>query len=503
MPKRGNPFRELLAHDLIALFGAYALRNFHKEGRTSSPENVQVHRDWNPSHENYDANIAIIRFKDDAITFSPKVQPICLWNMTTDPTETFGQINRWEQFGSLMVPFINKVPIHTNEFCISKSEDLVDVASNRTFCGKKGPSYCASNKSGGLTIKVGSTFYFRGIISSDLHGKIGCDASNYSIFTDVLKFKPWINQILKEDGEIFYLRCKIQSFSDSGLFHGSKDWKVCRIYDQKIDEEGFSVAGDPNQSIQIFYINDNKEVKFLPANIAVSFPGLITYVVKNCSISTINVKHFKGLNTLEHLDLERNDIETIDGDSFKDLTKLNDLILSANKIHLIDSNLFQSLKILTILIINENPLVFLDEKIFVNLKNLKNILLNANRLSVIPKNLFINNSKLETIGLQMNIIALINSTMFDHLNNLRYVDLQFNFCVFKCCLSIFMRDCCACLGFVISEFCSGWTVVAYLTDVRQGLSDSCMPVINDQLTKTIIKLRVGQPDMISCSSTST
>ena len=401
-----------------------------------SPENVQVHPDWNPNVESYDANIAIIKFEDGAITFSLYVQPICLWNMTPDPTETVIQVDGWGQLGANYmkihtdrIPMKYKLSTQTNEFCISKSEDLADLASDRTFCGIRSRG-CTNNKSGGLSTRVRSTFYFRGIVSSGFHNVTSCDSSKYAIFTDGLKFKPWIDQTMSKDDEIFYLRCTFLSLSDSGLFYESEDLKVCNIYDQKIDGEGFSVAGDPNPSIQIFYIKGNKEVKFLPENIAKSFPRFLrSYHVINCSISTVNGKHFKGLNNLRHLTLKQNKIEAIDGDSFKDLTQLNVLDLSANKITTIDPNLFQSLEYLTQLVINENPILFLDENVFVNLRLLNEISLKANLLLGLHRNLFKNNLILQRINLSDNQLLHINSTMFDHLKYLYIVDLRFNICV--------------------------------------------------------------------------
>ena len=217
---------------------------------------------------------------------------------------------------------------------------------------------------------------------------------------------------MSEDEEIFILKvvrtnlsCTVVSNSWKHLIKDTKkDLLTCRVYDQKIDGEGFSIIGDPNQIIQGIYIPQN-QIKFLPENIVESFPALIGYLINNCSIKTVKGKHFKGLNKLETLFLERNEIETIDGDSFKDLTKLDFLNLAHNKIE------------------------FLDEKIFDNLRNIRQIELNNNKISIIPVNLFKNNLKLVEITLNDNKIQTISSTLFDHLNNLEYIDLESNVCV--------------------------------------------------------------------------
>ena len=364
MPKQGNPFKNLPARNLLALFGAHNLKDPYETGRTPlSPQKIIVHDDWNPNIMKHDADIAILTFETGAITFSSFVQPICLWNKKTDPTQTEGHISGWGQSENLEkfweeIPTKLKVPIHTNEFCLLTTKDLSDLASNRTFCAGRGDGtgICDGDSGGGLSIKVGSTFFFRGIVSSGLHDQISCDVSKFAIFTDVLKFKPWIDQIMREDGEILTLinvvtnlRCTIKLIEwTTAVWSELKDLQSCLIFNQEIDSEGFSDARHPNLSIQAFSIKDNKEVKFLPENIAESFPGLILYQVSNCSIRTVNGKHFKSLNELIILELQRNEIETIDGNSFKNLTKLEYLGLNSNKIKTIEPNWFQSLQSLWI-----------------------------------------------------------------------------------------------------------------------------------------------------------
>ena len=295
------------------------------------------------------------------------------------------------------------------------------------------PKY-EGDSGGGLSIKVGSTFYFRGIVSSGLRDQLSCDVKKFAIFTDVLKFKPWIDQIMGEDGEILtrkvvqaHLRCRIRSVS-SNYIRGIKlkVLKFCYIIDQKIEREGISVAGDPNLSVQAFDMRQNKKVKFLPGNIVESFPRLTTYQVYNCSIRTINGNHFKGLNKLECLGLDLNKIASIGIDSFKDATKLRHLGLGYNNFTMIDPNFFECLAILWSSEIRNNEIEFLDEKMFVEITNVEQIGPDNNKLSKIPANLFKNNLKLEHVWLNANKIRTISSTIFDHLTNLTYFGLQNN-----------------------------------------------------------------------------
>ena len=443
MPKQGNPYIKLLPRDVLALFGAYNLKDPYEAGRIAlSPQKIQLHDDWNPNLASFDADIAIITFEAGTITFSAFVQPICLWNEKTPPIQTEGYVGGWGQSQNLEklfeeIPTKLEVPIHNNEFCFLTSKDLVDIASNRTFCAGRGDGkgICDGDSGGGVSIIVGSVFYFRGIVSSGLYNQISCDVSKYSVFTDVLKFKPWIDHIMREDGEILIpkvvrsnLRCTLKSHSWKILTE-QKDLQTCFIDDQTIDDEESSLAGGLNLSVQAFYIQNNKEVKFLPENIFKYFPGLIAYNVLNCLIRTVNAKHFKGSNSLEHLDLDQNEIKSIDGDSFKDLIKLEMLGLSFNKIKTIAPNIFQSLGNLQQLRIGENQIKFLDEKCFDKLTKLEHIELGKNEISALPADLFKNNLKLEKIWFDGNKVQTISLTMFDHLKSLKFVVLNNNFCV--------------------------------------------------------------------------
>ena len=436
---------QFLAHELIVLFGVYNLSDPYELGRIAlSPIQTEVHPDWNSYDERRDADIAIMTFKSDEIPSSKFIQPMCLWEGDAPPTQTQGHVQGWgmnRKSGNKNeeIPTKLEIPIHTNEHCWYTEPGLLASSSLRTFCAGKadGRGICHGDSGGGVSIKVGSVFYFRGIVAATLVDQIGCDVTKFAIFTDVLKFKPWIDQVMSEQDELLVpevdpakLRCRVENFSwKFPLEDQGRHLLACNIIDQEIYGEGFSVAGCLHIGFQVFSIALNTDVKFLPENMVESFPLLIAYQVTNCSIKTVNVIHFKGLLKLELLSLAYNEIESIDGDSFKDLTKLSTLYLNHNKIKTIDPNSFRSLENLLQLIIAHNQIDFLDEKVFHKLTNLKFILLNYNKLSTVPANLFKNNLKLKGIKLSANKIQTISSTMFDHLTNLEYVDLQNNLCV--------------------------------------------------------------------------
>ena len=268
-------------------------------------------------------------FRTGEILSSNFIQPIFLWNDDTPPTQTEGYVAGWgmnRKSGKKLeeIPTKLKVPIHTNAHCWYTEHKLLPISSPRTFCAGSGDGtgVCTGDSWGGLSIKVGSTFYFRGIVSAGLLDGMNCDVSIYSIFTDALKFKLWINQIISEDGFFFNPKVNQANLTCSNklqLWTGFPDLKAkrlqtCNIEDQKIDDEEFSIAGEPDLSILAFDIDRNKEIKFLPENITKSFSGLIAYRVWDCAIRTINGEHFQSLNNLEILILLGNEIDSIDGD---------------------------------------------------------------------------------------------------------------------------------------------------------------------------------------------
>lgn len=43
-----------------------------------------------------------------------------------------------------------------------------------------------------MVMKVGKKWFIRGIVSASLRDGTSCDVNSYAIFTDIVKFLPWI-----------------------------------------------------------------------------------------------------------------------------------------------------------------------------------------------------------------------------------------------------------------------------------------------------------------------
>lgn len=234
-----------------------------------------------------------------------------------------------------------------------------------------------------------------------------------------------------------------------------RNLNTCRIEKQKIDDAFATVSSTSNSTVEAFDIRHEKEVSFIPMQIANKFPGLVVFHINNCSIKSIGAKDLKGLKRLRILHMPRNEIGTIDKDAFKDLFKLEWLCLNSNDIENLSSKVFSTLENLKSLFLNDNEIevlspktfstlknleclhltdnkiYFFHENTFENLFNLKNLSLNNNNLQVIDKNLLANSKKLEYIWLEDNNLKSIDSKVFDEMSELKSVNLWGNSCISK------------------------------------------------------------------------
>lgn len=105
---------------------------------------------------------------------------------------------------------------------------------------------------------------------------------------------------------------------------------VCNMLSKRnrisIDEPNVTI-GIHDKSITGLLFSDNKNVFFLPVQVAKKFPSLIGYEAEACSIKEIFKENFKGLSELKYLGLQKNQIEKILSGTLDDLTSLEKLSL--------------------------------------------------------------------------------------------------------------------------------------------------------------------------------
>lgn len=166
-----------------------------------------------------------------AVQYTDYIRPVCLPINSHDDIGNIGNgyMAGWgmNQFGVLHTeePRMIQVPVVSDAECL-REDGFNQITSNRTFCGGgglrfnrngsygHGPcqgltatlgfirilKYFDSGDSGsGLVVRKNNRWILRGLTSASLkHPVTGqCDAHNYAVFTDILKFISWIRSILK------------------------------------------------------------------------------------------------------------------------------------------------------------------------------------------------------------------------------------------------------------------------------------------------------------------
>lgn len=93
------------------------------------------------------------------------------------------------------------LPIRSNTECFLTQPRFKSISSQRTFCAgglNSGQCLEVGNSGASLAIKVGESFYMKGIVSASFIDIAGCDNVTFTLFTDVLKFKSWMIDNMKE-----------------------------------------------------------------------------------------------------------------------------------------------------------------------------------------------------------------------------------------------------------------------------------------------------------------
>lgn len=167
-----------------------------------------------------------------------------------------------------------------------------------------------------------------------------------------------------------------------------------------------------------------------------TFVGLINLqilLLKNASIYRISNNSFIDLQKLVNLSLENNYFiknEDFTGEVFKGLYSLEELNLSGCSIAYFPINIFKYLKKLKYLSLERNKLTSLNAEDFASLIYLKSIDLSYNQLTLWYNRVFVNNQQLKNINLNKNKLAYISLEMFEDFTNL--TNLKFDENPFVC-----------------------------------------------------------------------
>lgn len=214
---------ELLARNVLAIFGAHNLANSYEPQRYSvSPKKIHIHKEWNHLTRAYDADISLLEFEAGSIHFNTFVQPICPLDAENVSKMTEGTVIGWgksenpNNYHENIPKLINTI-IQTNEKCLPGQGDLAVLSSERTFCAglRNGSGVCSGDSGGGLFFKVDEVYYLKGIVSSSLLKDDGCDTSRNAIYTNVPEYMDWIREITKNSWVTAPLQTSISVYTSN------------------------------------------------------------------------------------------------------------------------------------------------------------------------------------------------------------------------------------------------------------------------------------------------
>jgi Leucine-rich repeat (LRR) protein len=181
---------------------------------------------------------------------------------------------------------------------------------------------------------------------------------------------------------------------------------TCSFQSMTIDDPEITIEYHEN-NIQVYRLTfeNNKEVSFLPKNIAQAFPNLREIIAKKSSLE-LSPETFKCLK-LKVLDVSGLELESIDPEVFN-LLALEKLDFSHNSVQGLNENTLINLPALQILDLSNNKLDSINQNVFESLQNLKVVDLQNNKnLPEIDKSvLFRNNPNFQYVLLTNQVDEL-------------------------------------------------------------------------------------------------
>ncbi|KAL7026929.1 hypothetical protein ACKWTF_005238 [Chironomus riparius] len=191
----------------------------------------------------------------------------------------------------------------------------------------------------------------------------------------------------------------------------SKSVIKCDMSDQKIEDPEVSFADIPNgKEVEVLKFDNNKNIKYLPDNIALVFPNLKEITAENSAIELILPGDFEDLNKLENIVLSGNDLKSIEPETFDGLDNLKNLDLSNNQIEFIDEDAFGRLPSLKNLDLDNNEITFIHPKTFRNIPKLETLKIEGNNIPSLHENVFSMNPKLKKVKHSIPSFVLLTTT---------------------------------------------------------------------------------------------
>ncbi|XP_046385994.1 uncharacterized protein LOC124155875 isoform X2 [Ischnura elegans] len=200
---------------LVVYLGKYHLKLWSEGGvQDKQVADIHVHPEYNST--DFRADIAVL-ILSSPVEFSVYVKPVCLWDKSKPELNEVegkeGVVVGWgyDETGTVTEDLMMaKMPVVSQQTCIwSYPQFFSHFTSDRTYCAgfRNGTSVCNGDSGGGMVFPKSTgigqhgavvTWALRGIVSlstSQANKRI-CNTEHYVVFTDVVKFYPWLNKYM-------------------------------------------------------------------------------------------------------------------------------------------------------------------------------------------------------------------------------------------------------------------------------------------------------------------
>ncbi|CAF0802950.1 unnamed protein product [Brachionus calyciflorus] len=181
---------------------------------------------------------------------------------------------------------------------------------------------------------------------------------------------------------------------------------------------------DGLEFLEDIYLNDN-DLSEIESNAFLGLNSVKILSLRGNKLTKITSGMFNGLEMLQELYLGLNKISEIESRGFQDLKNLKFLCLECNQLELVKECYFKDLKNLQSLNLNGNRIGSIEPFSFQDLVFLEYLIISNNRMFQIKKNIF-NDLSVIKLDLSGNAISIIQDDSFDGLLNLRDLNLSAN-----------------------------------------------------------------------------
>lgn len=202
--------------DILLAFGRHNLMDWSEKGGVLSDiAEIIIHPDYlkDGLSNSYDADVALLVTKK-FINYGPMIKPVCLWPVESlniengrDIIGLVGTTVGWSQPNeSLIENYLRKLNMQVVSknacFPSSKIRNRAADTKKRIFCARatsSGSGPCSGDSGSGFAMSQNGAWHLRGIVSAAIGDPIlnRCKLNTHIIFTDIIKFRSWIDSILK------------------------------------------------------------------------------------------------------------------------------------------------------------------------------------------------------------------------------------------------------------------------------------------------------------------